>query len=453
MMATNAPKFNSDIYIPIASNHLVVYSIYSLHNDGDEITSEDIISACFTLFPKKFSLKKYPQWPDAAMISRRWIECQSKGYIAAKTDFGFKLTAIGTKIAEKVAKTLGLAVRPSRPKKMAGTSPSKKVQTASKEKTISPVSKKKTLPIKLDEASKVKHEPGMEIKQQEKTVVPPAPAAKAEKQKQAAPTKKIIPTPIVEAPKVAEKVTPPTLVAKVEKQKRTAPAKKIIPTPVVEAPKVAEKVAPLAPVVKVEKQKRTAPAKKIIPTPIVEAPKVAEKVAPPAPVVKVEKQKRTAPAKKIIPTPIVEAPKVAEKVTPPAPAAKIEKQKRTAPAKKIIPAPVVEAPKVKQEPKPSVTISQEAKVRAGKFVRMMETSDAYRHYKKSGAKSNINEFDFRSLLLCTMESSPETLAKNVELFKGYAEIHNRQDLITFLTFCRDKFAYLFAPQKKVKRKK
>ncbi|MBV5331345.1 hypothetical protein JZU69_02835 [bacterium] len=178
MMATNTPKFNSDIYLPIASNHLVVYSIYSLHNDGDEITSEDIISACFTSFPKKFSLKKYPQWPDAAMISRRWIECQSKGYIAAKTDFGFKLTAIGTKIAEKVAKTLGVAVRPSRPKKMAGTSPSKKVQPASKEKTISPVSKKKTLPIKLDEASKVKHEPGMEIKQQEKTVVPPAPAAR-----------------------------------------------------------------------------------------------------------------------------------------------------------------------------------------------------------------------------------------------------------------------------------
>jgi hypothetical protein len=82
---------------------------------------------------------------------------------------------------------------------------------------------------------------------------------------------------------------------------------------------------------------------------------------------------------------------------------------------------------------------------------MMEASDAYFHYKKNGANSNISEFDFRSLLLCTMESSPETLARNVELFKGYAGIHNRQDLITFLTFCKDKLSYLFAPQKKSKK--
>jgi len=342
MMATNTPEFNSDIYLPIASNHLVVYCIYSLQNDGDEISSEDIISACFTLFPKKFSLKKYPQWPDAAMISRRWIECQSKGYIAAKTEFGFKLTAIGTKIAEKVAKTLGVAVKTSRPKKMAGTSPSKKAQPASTEKTILPAPNKKTLPSKPDEAPKVEQEPKTEVEQ---------------------------------------------------------------------------------------------------------------KTAPPVPLAKVEKQKQAAPAKKIIPAPVIEAPKVAEKTAPPVPLAKVEKQKQAAPAKKIIPAPVGEAPKVKQEPKSSVTISQEAKARAGKFVRMMETSDAYRHYKKSGAKSNIGEFDFRSLLLCTMESSPETLEKNLELFKGYAEIYNHQDLITFLSFCKDKFSYLFMPQKKVKRKK
>jgi len=51
-----------------------------------------------------------------------------------------------------------------------------------------------------------------------------------------------------------------------------------------------------------------------------------------------------------------------------------------------------------------------------------------------------------------MESSPETLARNVELFKGYAEVHNRKDLIAFLVFCKEKFLYLFAPQKKAIRK-
>jgi hypothetical protein len=82
--------------------------------------------------------------------------------------------------------------------------------------------------------------------------------------------------------------------------------------------------------------------------------------------------------------------------------------------------------KVQAEP-----VSREAKERAGKFTRLMERSDAYILYKKNGSKSNISEFNFRSLLLCTMESSAETLARNVNLFKGYAGIHHRQDLIVF----------------------
>jgi len=45
-----------------------------------------------------------------------------------------------------------------------------------------------------------------------------------------------------------------------------------------------------------------------------------------------------------------------------------------------------------------------------------------------------------------MESSPETLARNVELFKGYANIQKRSDLVTFLTFCEENFSSLLRPQ-------
>ena len=58
----------------------------------------------------------------------------------------------------------------------------------------------------------------------------------------------------------------------------------------------------------------------------------------------------------------------------------------------------------------SNTIHHELRTRAGRFVRSMETSDAYLRYKQ---KREINEFDFRSLLLCTMESPPETLSRNL----------------------------------------
>jgi len=70
MTAANTSKFPPEKYLGIASNHLVVYAIYSLQNDGDEISAEDIISACFTSFPKKFSLRTYPHWPDSALVGR-----------------------------------------------------------------------------------------------------------------------------------------------------------------------------------------------------------------------------------------------------------------------------------------------------------------------------------------------------------------------------------------------
>jgi len=99
-------------------------------------------------------------------------------------------------------------------------------------------------------------------------------------------------------------------------------------------------------------------------------------------------------------------------------------------------------------------LTREEKAKAGKVVRLMESSDAYRHYKKKGGNSRISEFDFRSLLLCTMESPPETLARNVNLFKSYVNIHNRHDLMGFLNFCEVSFASLLKPtEKKINKKK
>jgi len=196
------PKFDPQVYTKIALNDLLVYSIHYLHKRGGEITSEDIISACFTLFPKRFALRKYPHWPDAAVVSRRWNDCRVKGYIVGNPAKGFKLTPKGFRFAEKVGRMLG----------------------------------------------------------------------------------------------------------------------------------------------------------------------------------------------------------------------------GTRPIRSRVPA--------------------EVKTRAGRFVRSMETSDAFAHYRKNGRHSRISEFDFRSMLLCTMESSPATLARNLEQFKDYAGIYDRQDLLTFLNFCEEWFSHL-----------
>ena len=330
-------KFNPDVYTKITLNDLVVYSIHYLHNNNIEVTSEDIISACFMLFPKKFSLRKHPHWPDSAMVSRHWGVCRSKGYIAAGTDPEFKLTAKGVKLAKKVAKGLGMAISkqaakvpPSRPKIRAVTPPRKVQSVVRAEKIISSASTKKTQSPRSKERA-VTRAKKAQLAQKEKVVLQPA----------------------------------------VRKEQSVRPA-----TPAQAGG--AKEARPAAPI----KSAR---------------PKWTKKTKPPEPMVR---------------------------------SVKVGKAQLT----------TIHAAQS--------NMTQEVKVRAGKFVRAMETSDAYIHYKKNGKSSKITEFDFRSLLLCTMESSPETLARNVEQFKGYARIHNRQDLVAFLNFCAAKLSYLLVPQTK-----
>lgn len=111
-------------------------------------------------------------------------------------------------------------------------------------------------------------------------------------------------------------------------------------------------------------------------------------------------------------------------------------------------------PQAKGEEKPVVVeVSKEEKIKAGRVIQMVERSDAYRQYKKLGTKVRISEFDFRNMLFATMESSSETLKRNVDLFKRYADIHNRADLISFLDFAEGSFAPLLKTQAKTPARK
>ena len=308
------PKFDPSVYSAISSVNLVAYAIHFLLERGIEIHMEDVVFGCFLLFPHKFALKKYPRWPDSAVVGRRVGDCRSKGYIAANTEFGFKLTVKGTLAAERAAKALGIfkVQKPGLPQKPA-------------EKVIAQQAVQLTL-------------------LETKAVVAPVVVSEPVKKKEAA-------------------VVAPVVLKPVKKKEEKAVV------PVVSEP------------VKKKEEKAVIPV-------------VSELV----------------------------------------------KKKEE---KAVVPVVVSQA------------VSREEKARAAKFVRAMEVSDAYRLYKKNGKESKISEFDFRSLLLCTMESSSETLARNVELYKGYASIHNRQDLLTFLGYCETSFETLLkpGPVKKAAKKK
>jgi hypothetical protein len=503
---SDLPKFNPDIYTKITLNDLVVFSIHYLHNKNAEVTPEDIISACFMLFPKRFSLKKHPHWPDSAMVSRHWGVCRSKGYIAAN-DPGFKLTAKGVRLAEKVAKALGMeapkrAAKPARkahpvrleekttippavkklqhPRAKARVvTPTPKARTVQREKTTSSASAKKTRSprSKMPAVEKAKEEKPV---QKEKST-PPAPikethpahskkalAAKKEKiiiiePKEKAdlqPTVgKVQPTwlkrrSVTREQKAQPVVNPPAPIKKayLVRSKKVAPAKreKVVVEQKEKAPPPAriKRAHPIrakkVPSAKKEKTVEIAQKEKVILQP------AARKLRPKVRSGTQAKTTQPAPKKTILPRPVSQPVEPAptrpaklmktvrpiwtEKIKPPEPVVRpvAEKVQATQPGKTIRP--------------PQSNVTPEAKIRAGKFVRAMETSDAYIHYKKNGKSSKISEFDFRSLLLCTMESSPETLARNMQQFKGYASIHNRQDLLAFLNFCEDKLSYLLVPQ-------
>ncbi len=394
------PKFEADVYSKIPSDGLIVFAVHYLIEHKIVITLEDIVSLCFLLFPHKFRLKRYPRWPDSAPISRHWGDVRRKRYVTANDYLGYRLTTKGTRLVRRVAKVLGVKL----PK------PIKKIQ-----------------PIQVKKVS-------------------PAPA----------PVKQIQKPEIKVQPVLKEKATPPASIKKI----RPVQVKKVAPAPVKQVQKPEIKAQP------VRKEKVIVPvlapkAKSIRVKKVTPAPELAKQVQKPE--IKTQPvQEEKATQLELIKTHLVHAKKaqalpISKPIQPVTPAhpkkhrgggvSKAPSQvKETKPAKPVIIQPV-KVEKVRAEP-----VSREAKERAGKFTRMMERSDAYIHYKKNGSKSNISEFDFRSLLLCTMESSAETLARNVELFKGYAGIHNRQDLIAFLVFCEDKFSYLLKPQNKLLKK-
>jgi hypothetical protein len=243
------------------------------------------------------------------------------------------------------------------------------------------------------------------------------------------------------APVVKDKPTKKKTVAPEVKEKAPKPVKKIIAK--VTAPKqtipVKAKALPKVEPVKQEpllQFKMEEPKKKEQAKPV--APAVVKKTSAP----KAENPMKQVPVKKAEPAQLTMLPLVEKKKEKSAPP--VEKKVEPKPVKvQMVIAPAVE-----------IKVSTEEKVKAGKVVQVMERSDAYRQYKKNGDTSKISEFDFRSLLLCTMESTPETLARNVNTFKGYASIQNRQDLVVFLNFVEGSFSGLLnSSGKKLAKKK
>lgn len=406
----NSSEFKLDAYASIPAGELVVFAVQVLQADSAPVAVEEVVSTCFRFFPHSFALKNYFYWPDSALVTRRLHDAKEKGLLKGSPTDGYETKVQGRQVAKQVAKTLGVTL-PVPPKV---------------EVVVTPIVEKKEEEKKevAPSAPVVKEVEKRETRKKEVQLKPKA----AKSEKKAAPKKQAAkPKAQAKPKKVVTKVAVPVkkkavakVVKKEEKRKIVKPVTKakVQVKPQQSKPELKPKPKTVAKVEKKEERRK----------------KEVVKVAPKA---KVEKPK----AQKVK---TAQATQLTLSLTPPA-----AWKKADAPATK---------PKVKEEAKPvkvevlaPVVVSKEEKDKAAKVVKQIERSDAYQLYRRNGKRAQIGEFDFRNMLFATMESSAETLKRNVELFKRYAGIHFRTDLIAFLEFCEESFSNLLTS--KVKGKK
>jgi len=78
-------------YEPIDLDRLVIYTTTELEELGVELSLENIIVGAFKLFPKKFSLAGYLEFPDATRVEKCLWRCKGKKrqWIGGKTPHGY----------------------------------------------------------------------------------------------------------------------------------------------------------------------------------------------------------------------------------------------------------------------------------------------------------------------------------------------------------------------------
>jgi len=71
-------SFPGSIYTSVSLTKLTIYAISKIAEGGEECAYERIVKECFTLFPRRFSLQRYPEWPDGARIKLEISRCRDK---------------------------------------------------------------------------------------------------------------------------------------------------------------------------------------------------------------------------------------------------------------------------------------------------------------------------------------------------------------------------------------
>ncbi len=99
-------QFDENIYTSVSLTKLTIFAIHEIANNGEECAYERIVKECFTIFPKRFSFQRYPEWPDGTRVKIEILRCRDKGWVAGNEKNGFQITLLGKRVAHEVLREL-----------------------------------------------------------------------------------------------------------------------------------------------------------------------------------------------------------------------------------------------------------------------------------------------------------------------------------------------------------
>lgn len=99
-------KLRPEIYLRFSLNDLILSGIYVVLSKRETCTFERLVSECFLNFPKAFSFKRYPKWPDALKFDRPLRALREKGLIVGSHRGSFPLNKYGESEAKDILRAL-----------------------------------------------------------------------------------------------------------------------------------------------------------------------------------------------------------------------------------------------------------------------------------------------------------------------------------------------------------
>jgi hypothetical protein len=77
-----------------------------------------------------------------------------------------------------------------------------------------------------------------------------------------------------------------------------------------------------------------------------------------------------------------------------------------------------------------------------RVIKWFEQEKCYQKYLQDNSVENINEYEFKDMLLCRPDAQPETIRKEFERLKTKAEITQNKNILSFLNACEEAFSPL-----------